>query len=71
MEAAQKAVDAVTRLSQDLGVPQKLSEVGITEADITRFANYLAEVGLPGLRKISFRDDLNQDDLIEIYKAAL
>ncbi|MFH0915483.1 MAG: iron-containing alcohol dehydrogenase [bacterium] len=41
MDAALKSVAAVRRLLSDLGVPQRLSEVGITEADIPGFVDEL------------------------------
>lgn len=43
MERADKSVAAVRRLAQDLGMPQRLGEVGIKEEDISGFIDYFFE----------------------------
>lgn len=37
-EAAEKAADAVKELAQDVGIPEGLSEVGVTEDELPQFA---------------------------------
>ena len=38
-QAAQAAVDAVKKLAQDVGIPQKLREIGVKKADLEKLAN--------------------------------
>ena len=69
-EAAQKAVDAVKRLSKDVGMPQTLTEVGITEDDISGLVDNLFKFRLPMLQASTLRD-VTRDNLVEIFRAAL
>ena len=67
-EAALKSIDAVRNLSQDLGLPQRLRDIGIKKeqiADITRnlFMHYESR-----LRSNPRR--LSQEDAARIYEAA-
>ena len=63
-EAAQAAVDAVKQLSLDLGIPQTLREIGISEE------------ALPQLAKDAFNDvctggnpqPITEDDILALYK---
>jgi alcohol dehydrogenase class IV len=43
-EAAERAVDAVQRLKEDVGIPMRLRELGVTEADLRPLAEATAEV---------------------------
>jgi alcohol dehydrogenase class IV len=38
IEAAQKAIAAVERLREDIGIPTRLSQLGVTEAQLPGFA---------------------------------
>lgn len=53
-EASQAACDAVKALSIEVGIPQHLSEIGITEKDIPALsAQALADVCTPAIRAMS------------------
>ena len=70
MEAARKSVEIVRSLSKDLGIPQKLSDVGITEADIPQLVEELMTyqtfpIGLQNPR------DVSKEDAFKIYQNAL
>jgi alcohol dehydrogenase class IV len=68
-QAAKRAIEAVRKLSKDLGVPQTLKEMGVNEADLDRFADNLIE-RLERLSYLGFRR-IRRDDVIQIYKSAL
>lgn len=57
-ETSQAAVDAVRALSVKVGIPQHLSELGITEKDIPALADQaLADVCTPGNpREVTLND---------------
>ena len=66
-EAAQAAVDAVQKLSIEVGIPQHLSELGITEKDIPALAEQaLADVCTPGNPR-----DVTLDAIVALYKKVL
>ena len=66
-EAAQAAVDAVRELSIRVGIPQHLSEIGITEADIPALASQaITDVCTPGNPR-----DVTEAEIIELYKKVL
>lgn len=66
-EAAQAAVDAVRELSIRVGIPQHLSEFGITEADIPALASQaITDVCTPGNPR-----DVTEAEIIELYKKVL
>lgn len=66
-EAAQAAVDAVRALSIRVGIPQHLSEIGITEADIPALAaQAITDVCTPGNPR-----DVAEAEIIELYKKVL
>jgi 1,3-propanediol dehydrogenase len=48
MEAAEKAIDAISRLSRDVGIPQGLRELGVQEADIEPMAKQAMQDGNAG-----------------------
>ena len=66
-KAAQAAVDAVRALSIRVGIPQHLSEIGITEADIPALAaQAITDVCTPGNPR-----DVTEAEIIELYKKVL
>ena len=66
-EAARSAVDAVRELSIRVGIPQHLSEIGITEADIPALAaQAITDVCTPGNPR-----DVTEAEIIELYKKVL
>ena len=66
-EAAQAAVDAVRALSIRVGIPQHLSDLNITAADIPALAaQAIADVCTPGNPR-----DVTEAEIIELYKKVL
>jgi lactaldehyde reductase len=66
-QAAQAAVDAVKALSVRVGIPQHLSDLGITAADIPALADQaLADVCTPGNPR-----DVTLDDIKALYTKVL
>ena len=66
-EAAEAAVEAVRQLSIRVGIPQHLSEIGITEADIPALAaQAITDVCTPGNPR-----DVTEAEIIELYKKVL
>lgn len=65
-EAAVAAVDAVKQLSLQLGIPQKLSEIGVKEEDLEQLAQSAsADVCTPGNPR-----DVSVEDLLALYRKA-
>ena len=66
-EAAKAACDAVRALAVRVGIPQHLTELGITENDIPRLAQQAMEdVCTPGNPR-----EVTIDDVIALYKKVL
>ena len=66
-EAAQAAVKAVKELSLRIGIPQHLTELGITENDLDRLAAAaVADVCTPGNPR-----EVNKEIILELYKKVL
>ena len=65
-EAAEKAIDAMFRLSKDIGIPTSLKEKGIKEEDF----EYMAEMALKDGNAFSNPRKGNKQDIINIFKAA-
>lgn len=66
-EASQAACDAVKKLAVEVGIPQHLNELGITEKDIPALAEQaLADVCTPGNPR-----EVTLEDIIELYKKVL
>lgn len=61
-EALKAAVDAVAQLGKDVGIPAKLSDVGVREEDI----QFLADVCTGGNPK-----DTSVEEIVELYKTML
>jgi alcohol dehydrogenase class IV len=68
MDAAHKAVEAVRKLSRDLGMMQKMREGGFEKEDIPGFVEYLFQFMPYGL-EINPRD-LTREEAAEIFEAA-
>lgn len=63
----QAAIGAVEQLSQDVGIPQKLSELGVKEADIKFLAeSAVADACAPGNPR-----DASLEEIMAIYKSIL
>lgn len=66
-EASAAAVEAVRKLSLEVGIPQTLSELGIGEADIPALAEQaLADVCTPGNPR-----EVTIEDITTLYKSCL
>lgn len=66
-QAAQAACDAVRALAVEVGIPQHLNELGITEKDIPALAEQaLADVCTPGNPR-----EVTLDDIVALYKKVL
>ncbi len=70
MDAAQTAIEAVKKLSRDVGMPQKLSELGITENDIDGMAEATIQSRSPMIQANNPRL-VTRQDIVQIYTAAL
>ncbi|OVE66899.1 1,3-propanediol dehydrogenase [Clostridium diolis] len=66
IEAAEKAIDAMFRLSKDVGIPASLKEMGIKEEDF----EYMAELALLDGNAFSNPRKGNERDIVNIFKAA-
>ena len=61
------AIDAVAKLSSDVGIPTKLSELGVQEKDIDFLAaSALADACTPGNPR-----DVTKEEIAEIYRSIL
>lgn len=61
------AIDAVAKLSSDVGIPTKLSELGVKEKDIDFLAaSALADACTPGNPR-----DVTKEEIAEIYRSIL
>lgn len=66
-QAAQAACDAVKALSIKVGIPQRLTDIGIKESDIPALAEQaLADVCTPGNPR-----DVQLDDILALYRQVL
>jgi alcohol dehydrogenase len=70
MEAAGRSVVAVSKLIEDLGLPRKLRDIGITEADIPRLAQKADAINQVVISLLNPRD-ANVKEIERIFKAAL
>ncbi|OGO19916.1 MAG: hypothetical protein A2144_12780 [Chloroflexi bacterium RBG_16_50_9] len=69
-DAAAKSVVAVRNLIRDLGLPQRLSDIGITEADIPELARQADAINREGIAFLSPRD-ASAKDIAHILRSAL
>jgi 1,3-propanediol dehydrogenase len=70
MDAALKSVAAVRRLLSDLSVPQRLSEVGVIEADIPNLVDELMTFQAIPMALQNPRD-VGPQEAAEIFRRAL
>ena len=70
MDAAQKAVEAVRRISRAVGMPQRLSDIGIGEEHIPEMADAVIEAFADRIRA-KVPCPVTRDDIIQIYTMAL
>ena len=66
LDAAEKAIAAITRLSADIGIPQHLSELGVKEADFP----YMAEMALKDGNAFSNPRKGNEKEIVAIFRQA-
>lgn len=66
MEAAEKSIDAMVRLSKDVGIPASLKEMGVKEEDF----EYMAEMALKDGNSFSNPRKGKERDIVNIFKAA-
>ncbi|WP_071392786.1 iron-containing alcohol dehydrogenase [Bacillus tuaregi] len=66
MDAAEKAIDAMFRLSKDVGIPASLKEMGVKEEDF----EYMAEMALKDGNAFSNPRKGSEKDIINIFKSA-
>jgi len=67
MEAAEKAIDAISRLSRDIGIPQGLREIGVQDADIEPMAKQAMQDGNAGTNpRIG-----TVEDVVQLFKDAM
>ena len=69
-DAAQRAVEAVKRISGDVGMPQRLSNLGISDSDIPEMAEAAIEAFYSRMREKNPRA-VTQEDVARLYTAAL
>ena len=66
-EYRQAAIDAVRQLGKDVGIPQKVSEVGVREEDIDFLADSaMADACTPGNPK-----DSTKEDIVALYRSMM
>lgn len=66
-EAADAACEAIANLSRRVGIPEHLTELGITEKDIDALADQaIADVCTPGNPR-----EVTRDDIVALYKQIL
>lgn len=66
-EAAERCLDAIIRLEDDLGIPRSLAEVGVTEESIPAMVRDALESGLHAPNPV----ETTEQDMVALYRAAL
>jgi len=66
-EAADKAISALRKLSEDVGIPSGLAEMGVKEEDFEYMAKMAMKDGNAGTNPISG----TEEDIIKIFKEAM
>ena len=67
-DAARRAVEAVRKLTLDIGMPQRLRDIGVKKEDIPRFVDILFTINLRMANNNP--RDCSREDAIKIYEAA-
>lgn len=65
-DAADKAIDAIAKLSEDVNIPSSLSELGVNEEDF----QYMAKLALEDGNAVSNPIQGTEKDIVQIFKAA-
>ncbi|VFT76738.1 alcohol dehydrogenase [Klebsiella aerogenes] len=66
LDAAEKAIAAITHLSMDIGIPQHLRDLGVKEADFP----YMAEMALKDGNAFSNPRKGNEQEIAAIFRQA-
>ncbi|MBU3106290.1 iron-containing alcohol dehydrogenase [Clostridium gasigenes] len=66
MEAAEKSIEAMFKLSKEIGIPSSLKEMGIKEEDFA----YMAKMALKDGNSFSNPRKGNEEEIMQIFKAA-
>ena len=67
-DAAQKAVEAVRRLTLDIGMPQRLRDIGVDKEQFPRFVDVLFTVNMWGITRNP--RDCSREDVTRMFEAA-
>lgn len=67
MEAAEKGIDAIRKLSRDIGIPSGLAEIGVKESDIP----LLADNAIKDICCLFNPRKIRLEDLTRLYKEAM
>lgn len=67
MDAAEKAIDAIVRLSKDVGIPQGLAELGVKDSDLQEMSEMAMRDGNAGTNPRIGK--LN--DIVQLFKNAM
>ncbi len=67
MEAAEKGIDAIRKLSRDIGIPSGLAEIGVKESDIP----LLADNAINDICCLFNPRKIRLEDLTRLYKEAM
>lgn len=66
-EAADKAIDAITKLAADIGIPSGLQDRGTKEEDFV----LMAENAMQDICRFTNPREFSKEDIIEIYRKAM
>lgn len=69
-DAAAKAAEAVRKLIRDLGLPTRLSQVGLRQSDIAELAKLTYEIDRPVIEAVNPRD-ATEADIARIFESIL
>ena len=70
MDSAERSAVAVKRLVKDVGMPQKLSQVGISKSDIPDLVQQIVDFRLPMIEYSDPRE-ASREDIAQILRSAL
>ncbi|HNW38590.1 MAG TPA: iron-containing alcohol dehydrogenase, partial [Methanosarcina vacuolata] len=66
-EAADKAIDAIKKLSADIGIPSGLQDLGVREKDFV----LMAKNAMQDMCRLTNPRELTKEDIVEIYSKAM